>query len=200
MATVNMNCVEFYKPNSALKASHAQLMRPALNKHLPSLQPSISPPAASAQNVQDNDSLDDSLPSLDELFQAPRNRNTPQMPHQNHMPLYISKRQLIDEGRLLTDATNPNSAMCQAILKPLIIEDKSDDEAEAEVASSDLLASIADQDANEYGLATQDTASTPSSLFGPSTRRDLDYLSADCFSKDGQQRLSFTELDSTYPV
>ncbi len=45
MATVDMNCVIFYNP-----------------KHLPSLQPSISPPgdAESTRNVQDSDSLDDS--------------------------------------------------------------------------------------------------------------------------------------------
>ena len=111
MATVNMNCVEFYSPNPVLKASHAQLTRSVLNKHLPSLQPSISPPgdAESARNVQDSDSLDDSLPSLDELFQASRNGDIPQMPHQNQKPPHISKRQLIDESRLLTDATTPNS-------------------------------------------------------------------------------------------
>ena len=113
MATVNMNCVKFYDPNPkpALKASHAQLTRSVLNKHLPSLQPSISPPrdAESAPNVQDSDSLDDSLPFLNELFQASRNGDTPQVPHQNHKPLHISKRQLIDESRLLTDATTPTS-------------------------------------------------------------------------------------------
>ena len=111
MATVNMNCVEFYNPNPALKASHTQLTRSVLNKHLPSLQPSISPPgdAESARNVQDGDSLDDSLRSLDELFQTLRNGDTPQMPHQNHKPLHISKSQLIDESRLLTNATTPNS-------------------------------------------------------------------------------------------
>jgi hypothetical protein len=94
MATVNMNCVEFYYPNPALKASHAQLTRSVLNKHLPSLQPSISPPgdAESARNVQDSDSLDDSLPFLDELVQASWNGDTPQMPHQNQKPLHISKR------------------------------------------------------------------------------------------------------------
>ena len=110
MAIVNMNCVEFYKPNPALKASHAQLTRPALNKHLPSPQPSIPQPAASAQNVQDNDSLDDFLPSLDELFQASRNEFIPQVPHQNQKPLHISKRQQIDEGRLQTNPTTTNSA------------------------------------------------------------------------------------------
>jgi hypothetical protein len=70
MATVNMNYVEFYNPNPALKASHAQLTKSVLNEDLPSLQPSISPPrdAESARNVQDSDSLDDTLPSLDELF------------------------------------------------------------------------------------------------------------------------------------
>ena len=65
---------------------------------------------------------------------------------------------------------------------------------------SDLLARIGDQDASENGLATQDTASTLSSLFGLSTPRDSEYLDAGCFSKDGQQRLSFAELDSTFPV
>ncbi|KFY02937.1 hypothetical protein V490_00356 [Pseudogymnoascus sp. VKM F-3557] len=204
MATVNMNCVEFYKPNPALKASHAQLTRPALN--IPSLQPSISPPVASAQNVQDNESIDDFLPSLNALFQASRNGDTPRMPHQNQKPLHISKRQLIDESRLLTDATISNSVYVPGNnqKEPLIIEDESDDEsddeAEAGVASSDLLASIEDQDASECGLATQDTASTTSSLFGPSTPQDSDYLGADCFSKDEQQRPSLAKLDSTFPV
>ncbi|ELR02503.1 hypothetical protein GMDG_01029 [Pseudogymnoascus destructans 20631-21] len=210
MATVNMNCVEFYDPNPkpALKASHAQLTKLVLNKHLPSLQPSISPPgdAESARNVQDSDSLHDSLPSLNELFQASRNGDTPQMPHQNHKPLHILKCQLIDESRLLTDATTPTSIYVPGNnqKEPLIIEDdsddESDDEAEAGVASSDLLASIEDQDASECGLATQDTASTPSSLFGPFTPQDSEYPNADCFSKDGQQRPSFAELDSTFPV
>ncbi|OBT68004.1 hypothetical protein VE03_01524 [Pseudogymnoascus sp. 23342-1-I1] len=208
MATVNMNYVEFYSPNPALKASHTQRTRAVSNKHLPSLQPSISPPgdAESARNVQDGDTLDDSLPSLDELFQAPRNRDTPQMPHQNHKPLHISKRQLIDEGRLLSDATTPNSAYVPGNTQrePLIIEDdsdaESDDEAEVGAASSDLLASTGDQDASEDGLASQDTVSTPSSLFGPSTPPDSEYLDVGCFSKDGQQRLSFAEPDSTFPV
>ncbi|KAL5344276.1 hypothetical protein ACLOAV_010780 [Pseudogymnoascus australis] len=128
------------------------------------------------------------------------------MPHQNQKLLQISKRQLIDESRLLTGATTPNSVYVPGInqKEPLIIEDdsddESDDEAKAGVASSDLLASIEDQDASECGLATQDTVSTISSLFGPSTPRDSDYLNADCFSKDGQQRPSFAELDSTFPV
>ncbi|KFX97016.1 hypothetical protein V490_03001 [Pseudogymnoascus sp. VKM F-3557] len=209
MATVNMNCVEFYNPNPALKASHSQLTRSVLNKHLPSLQPSISPPPGdeeSARNVQDSDSLDDSVPSLDELFQASRNGDTPQMPHQNQKPLDISKCQLIDESCLLTDATTPNSVYVTGNnqKEPLIIEDdsdnESDDEVEAGVASSDLLASIDNQDASECGLSTQDTASTTSSLFGPSTPRDSDCLSADCFSKDGQQRPPFAEPDSTFPV
>ncbi|KFZ18033.1 hypothetical protein V502_04323, partial [Pseudogymnoascus sp. VKM F-4520 (FW-2644)] len=86
----------------------------------------------------------------------------------------IANRQLIAEGRLLIDATTPNSAYVPGNTQrePLIIEDDSDDESDDEVevgvASSDLLASIGDQDASENGLATQDTASTPSSLFGPS--------------------------------
>jgi hypothetical protein len=50
------------------------------------------------------------------------------------------------------------------------------------------------------GLATQDAASTTSSLFGPSTPQDSDYLGADCFSKDEQQCLSLAKLDSTFPV
>ncbi|KFY03756.1 hypothetical protein V490_00093 [Pseudogymnoascus sp. VKM F-3557] len=129
-----------------------------------------------------------------------------QVPHQNHQPLHISKRQLIDEGRLLTDATTPNSAYVPGNTQrePLIIEDdsddKSDNEAEVGVASSDLLASIRDQDASDNGLASQDTALTLSSLFGPSTPRDSEYFNAGCFSRDGQQRLSFAELDSTFPV
>ncbi|KFY98729.1 hypothetical protein V500_01561 [Pseudogymnoascus sp. VKM F-4518 (FW-2643)] len=212
MATVNMNYVEFYNPDPALKASHAQLTRSVLNEDLPSLQPSISPPgdAEPARNVQDSDSLDDTLPSLDELFQGFRNGDIPQVPHQNHEPVHISKRQLIDESRLLTDATTPNSVYVPGNnqKQPLIIEDDSDDdsddEAEAGAASSDLqprlLASIEDQDASECGLDTQDTASTPSSLFGPSTPPDSEYLNAGCFSKDGQQRPSFAELDSTFPV
>jgi hypothetical protein len=112
MATVNMNCAEFYNPNPALKASQAQLTRSVLNKHLPSLQPRISPPedAGSAQNVQDRDSLDDSLLSLDELFQAFRNGDIPQVPHQNHKPLHISKCQLIDKDRLQRNPTTTNSA------------------------------------------------------------------------------------------
>ncbi|KFZ18448.1 hypothetical protein V502_04092, partial [Pseudogymnoascus sp. VKM F-4520 (FW-2644)] len=170
MATVNMNCVEFYNPNAkpALKASYAQLAKSGLNKHRLPLQPSRSPPAMSAGDVQDNDSLDDSLPSLEELPRPLQNRDIPQEPDQNHKPLHISKRQLIAEGRLLIDATTPNSAYVPGNTQkePLIIEDnsddESDDEADAGVASSDLLASIANQDASEYGLATQDTASTPS--------------------------------------
>ncbi|KFY97716.1 hypothetical protein V500_01950, partial [Pseudogymnoascus sp. VKM F-4518 (FW-2643)] len=205
MAIVNMNCVEFYNPNPkpALKVSHDQLTKSVLNKHRLPLQPSRSPPAMSAGDVQDNDSLDDSPPSLEELLRPPQNRDIPQVPRQNHKPLHFSKRQLIDEGRLLTDATTPNPAYVPGNTQkePLIIEDnsddESDDEAEAGVASSDLLASIANQDASEYGLATQDTASTPSSLFGPSTPRESEYLYADCFSK---QRPSFAELDLTFPV
>ncbi|KFY68489.1 hypothetical protein V496_01034 [Pseudogymnoascus sp. VKM F-4515 (FW-2607)] len=208
MAIVNMNCVEFYNPNPkpALKASHDQLTKSVLNKHRLPLQPSRSPPAMSAGDVQDNDSLDDSPPSLEELLRPPQNRDNPQVPHQNHKPLHFSKRKLIDEGRLLTDATTPNPAYVPGNTQkePLIIEDnsddESDDEAEAGVASSDLLASIATQDASEYGLATQDTASTPSSLFGPSTPRDSEYLYADCFPKDGQQQPSFVKLDSSFPV
>ncbi|KFY96757.1 hypothetical protein V500_02307 [Pseudogymnoascus sp. VKM F-4518 (FW-2643)] len=203
MATVNMNCVEFYDPNPkpALKSSHTQLTRSVLNKHQLPLQPSRWPSAMSAGDVQDSDSLDDSLPSLEELLRPPQNRDIPQVP-QNHKNAHISKRQLIDEGRLQTNPTTTNSAYVPGNTQrePLIIEDESDDEAEDGVASSDLLASIGDQDASENGLATQDTASTPSSLFGPSTPRDSDYPSVDCFSKDGQQRPSFAELDSTFPV
>ncbi|KFY98512.1 hypothetical protein V498_01413, partial [Pseudogymnoascus sp. VKM F-4517 (FW-2822)] len=207
MATVNMNCVEFYNPNPepAFKASHTQRTKSVLNKHQLPLQASKSPSAMLAGDVQDNDSLDDSLPSLEELLRPPQNRDISQVPHQNHKPLHILKRQLIDEGRLLTDATAPNSAYVPGNTQrePLIIEDdsdaESDDEAEAGAASGDLLASTGDQDASENGLASQDTASTPSSLFGPSTP-DSEYLKADCFSKDGQQRLSFAELDSTFPV
>ncbi len=114
MAIVKMNSVEFYDPNPkpALKSLHTQLTTSVLNKHRLPLQPSISPPgdAGSAQNVQDNGSLDDFLPSLDELFQASRNGDIPQVPHQNHRSLYISKRQLIDEGRLQTNPTTTNSA------------------------------------------------------------------------------------------
>jgi hypothetical protein len=53
---------------------------------------------------------------------------------------------------------------------------------------------------SECDLATQDTASTMSSLFGPSTPRESKDPNADCFSKDGQQCLSVAELDSTFPV
>ncbi|ELR02012.1 hypothetical protein GMDG_05176 [Pseudogymnoascus destructans 20631-21] len=205
MATVNMNCVEFYNPNPrpTFKTSHAQPTKSVLNNQRLPLQPNRSPSATLAGDVHDN-SLDDSLPSLEELLRPLQNGDIHQVPHQNHKP--ISKRQLIDEGRLLTDATTPNSAYVPGNTQrePVIIEDdsdeESDDEAEARVASSDLLASIGDQDTSENGLATQDTASTPSSLFGPSTPRDSDYLSAGCFSEDGQQRLSFAELDSTFPV
>ncbi|OBT65102.1 hypothetical protein VE03_05281 [Pseudogymnoascus sp. 23342-1-I1] len=191
MATVNMNCVEFYNPNPkpALKASHAQLTRFVLNKHQLPLQPSKSPSAMSARDVQDNDSFDKSLPSLEELLR-------PQVP-QNHKNVHISKRQLIDESRLLTDATTPNSVYVPGNnqREPLIIEDDSDDE------SDDEAASIEDQDASENGQAAiQDTASTPSSLFGPSTPRDSEYLNTGCFSKDGQQRQSFAELDPVFPV
>ncbi|PQM43487.1 hypothetical protein VC83_09614 [Pseudogymnoascus destructans] len=38
-------------------------------------------------------------------YSRPPEMETPQ----NHKPLHISKRQLIDESRLLTDATTPNS-------------------------------------------------------------------------------------------
>lgn len=50
---------------------------------------------------------------------------------------------------------------------------------------------------SECGLATQDTATTPSSLSSLSTPRDSEYPSADFSSKDGQQLPSLTELDST---
>ncbi|OBT86396.1 hypothetical protein VE02_05284 [Pseudogymnoascus sp. 03VT05] len=207
MATVNMNCVEFYdpKPKPALKASHAQLTRSVLNKHQLPLQPSRSPSVMSAGGVQDNDSFDDSFPSLEELLRPPQNRDIPRVP-QNHKNVHISKRQLIDESRMLTDPITPNSVYVPGNTQkePLIIEDdsddESDDEVEAGVASSDLLASIEDQDASECGLATQDTASTPSSLFGPFTPQDSEYPNADCFSKDRQQRPFFAELDSTFPV
>ncbi|KFY42804.1 hypothetical protein V494_02234 [Pseudogymnoascus sp. VKM F-4513 (FW-928)] len=224
MATVNMNCVEFFNPNPkpTFKASHAQPTKSVLNNHRQPLQPNRSPSGTLAGDVQDNDSLDDSLPSLEELLR-PQNRDIPQVPHQNHKPPHISKRQLNNKGHLLTGATTPNSAyvpgntqsrFLSSLLyahttyqfcagEPLIIEDdsddESDDEAEVGVASSDVLASIGDQDASENGLATQDT-STPSSLFGPSTPRDSEYLNAGCFSEDRQQRLSFAELDSTFPV
>jgi len=108
MATVNMNCVEFYVPNPTLKASHAQLTRSVLNKHQLPLQPSRSPSAMSAGDVQDNDLLDDSFPSLEELLRPPQNRDIPQVP-QNHKNVHISKRQLIDESRVLTDPKTPNS-------------------------------------------------------------------------------------------
>jgi hypothetical protein len=110
MATVNMNCVEFYNPNPASKASHAQLTKLVSNKHRTPLQPSKFPlgNAELAPNVQDDDPLDDSLPSLDGLFQASRNRDIPQAPHQNYRPLHISKRQPIDESRLVTDPTTQN--------------------------------------------------------------------------------------------
>ena len=111
MATVNMNCVEFYNPNpkTALMASHTQLTKSVLNKHRLPLQPSRSPSAMSAGDVQDNDSLDDSLPSLEELLRPPQNRDIPHVP-QNHKNVHISKRQLIDESCLLTDPITPNSA------------------------------------------------------------------------------------------
>ena len=111
MATVNMNCVEFYDPNPkpALKSSHTKLTRSVLNKHQLPLQPSRWPSAMSAGDVQDNDSLDDSLPSLEELLRPPQNRDIPQVP-QNHKNAHISKRQLIDEGRLQTNPTTTNSA------------------------------------------------------------------------------------------
>ncbi|OBT74042.1 hypothetical protein VF21_07845 [Pseudogymnoascus sp. 05NY08] len=206
MATANMDCVEFYNPNPkpALKASYAQLTKSVFNKHQLPLQPSRSPSAMLVGDVQNNDSL----PSLEELLRSRQNRDIYQVPHQNHKP--ISKRQLIDEDNLLTGATTLNSVYVPGNTQkePLIIEDdsdgESDDDAKARVASSDLqpqlLASIEDQDASECGLATQDAASTPSSLFSPSTPRDSDYLSVDCFSKDGQQRPSSAELDSTFRV
>ncbi|ELR07361.1 hypothetical protein GMDG_08376 [Pseudogymnoascus destructans 20631-21] len=230
MATVNMNCIEFYNPNPkrTFKASQVQPTKSVLNNHRQPLQPNRSPSATLAGDVQDNHSLDDSLPSLEELLRPLQNGDIPRVPHQNHKPLHISKRQLNDEGHLLTGATTPNSAyvpgntqsrFLSSLLyahttyqfhagEPLIIEDdsddESDDEAEAGAAWSDLqpqlLASIEDQDASECGLATQDTASTASSLFDPSTPRDSDYLSADGFSKDGQQLPSFAELDSKFPV
>ena len=111
MATVNMNCVEFYDPNPkpALKSSHTQLTRSVLNKHQLPLQPSRWPSAMSAGDVLDNDSFDDSLPSLEELLRPPQNGDTPQVP-QNHKNVHISKRQLIDEGRLQTNPTTTNSA------------------------------------------------------------------------------------------
>ncbi|OAF59301.1 hypothetical protein VC83_04107 [Pseudogymnoascus destructans] len=212
MATVNMNCIEFYNPNPkrTFKASQVQPTKSVLNNHRQPLQPNRSPSATLAGDVQDNHSLDDSLPSLEELLRPLQNGDIPRVPHQNHKPLHISKRQLNDEGHLLTGATTPNSAYVPGNTQrePLIIEDdsddESDDEAEAGAAWSDLqpqlLASIEDQDASECGLATQDTASTASSLFDPSTPRDSDYLSADGFSKDGQQLPSFAELDSKFPV
>ncbi|KFY32208.1 hypothetical protein V493_00413, partial [Pseudogymnoascus sp. VKM F-4281 (FW-2241)] len=110
----------------------------------------------SAGDAQDNDSLDDSLPSLEELLRRPQNSDIPQVP-QNHKNVHISKRQLIDESRLLPDPKTPNSVYVPGNTQrePLIIEDDSDDESndevEAGVASSDLLAIIEDQDASECG-------------------------------------------------
>ena len=52
---------------------------------------------------------------------------------------------------------------------------------------------------SKCGPATQDTATTPSSLSSPSTPRDSEYPNADFSSKDGQQLPSLTELDSTIP-
>ncbi|OBT82434.1 hypothetical protein VE02_08927 [Pseudogymnoascus sp. 03VT05] len=75
---------------------------------------------------------------------------------------YISKRQLIDVSRLLTDATTPNSVYVPGNnqREPLIIEDdsngESDDKAKVGVALSDLLASIKDQDARENGPSFDD--------------------------------------------
>ncbi|KFZ23216.1 hypothetical protein V502_02307 [Pseudogymnoascus sp. VKM F-4520 (FW-2644)] len=201
MATVNMNCVEFYDPKPALKASHAQLTRLVLNKQRQPLQPIESQHSAS-QNYPDNDSLDDSLPSLEGLLHPGQNGDIPQVPHQNHEPFNISKRQVIDESHLLTDSITPNLVYVPGNSQRSFLADhspfdgESDNGAEAGAASSDLLANIEGQDASECGLASQDSASTLSSLFGPSTPQDSEYPNTDCFFKDGQQRVSFTELDS----
>jgi len=67
----------------------------------------------------------------------------------------------------------------------------------------DLCSSIEDQDASVCGLTTQDTASTPSSLFGPSTPQGSEDLDADDFSKE-EPCLSFAEQieqgNSTSPI
>ena len=64
----------------------------------------------------------------------------------------------------------------------------------------DLHASMEDRDASVCGLTTQDTASTPSSLFDPSTPQGSEDLDADYFSKE-EPRLSFAEQrNSTFPV
>jgi hypothetical protein len=64
----------------------------------------------------------------------------------------------------------------------------------------DLCSSIEDQDGSVYGLTTQDTASTHSSLFGPPTPQGSEDLDADYFSKE-EPRLPFAEQrNSTSPV
>jgi len=53
----------------------------------------------------DNDSSDDSLPSLDELFRSRQNRDVPQVAPQNREPVHGPKHELFDEGCLPTDST-----------------------------------------------------------------------------------------------
>ena len=82
----------------------------------------------------------------------------------------------------------------------MIIEDETEDEAEPEIALGGVQTSIDHRDASVRGLTTQDTASTPSSLFDPSTPLGSDDLDAAYFSKE-ERRLSFAEQrNSTSPV
>jgi len=82
----------------------------------------------------------------------------------------------------------------------VIIEDETEDEAEPEIALGGVQTSMEYRDASVCGLTTQDTASTPSSLFDPSTPQGSEDLDADYFSKE-EPRLSFAEQrNSTSPV
>jgi hypothetical protein len=102
-----MSNVNFYNPNTAPKLPHKKPAASAL-KHQWPLQPVDSQPLA-LQNDQHNDSSDDSLPLFDEMFCPYKNKNIPQMPPQNYDPLYRSKHELFDEGRLPTNLTTSNS-------------------------------------------------------------------------------------------
>ena len=107
MASVNMSNVNFYIPHIVLKPPHKQPEVSTSNKHRRYIQPVVSQPLA-LRNDQDNDSSDDSLPSLDELLRPSQNEDSPQMPPQNYNLLYRLKQELADVGHLLTNPT-PNS-------------------------------------------------------------------------------------------
>ena len=108
MATVNMSNVNFYNPDTVLNPPYKKTLVSTLNMHRRPLQP-INSQASAFRNDRDDDSSDDSLPSLDDLLRPSQNKDIPQMPPQNYDPLHRSEKELIDESGLLTDPTTLNS-------------------------------------------------------------------------------------------